>query len=364
MNTCEYKLWVRIMKEKYIKGGNFFTAPTPQHSSWGWRSILRSRSTIELGAAWRVGIGYSLSFLSDWWVGDKSLGLLDSVNIPDDLAHAKDVLPSDEVDKIRIMHTRTSFASGPALNFSQWLKRNCSSVDMINGIPWGLTFSYTCWELWKSRNRRIFDRVRPSPLEIVRRAEFTARESLRCGHQRNPEPSGRMRWVLWSCPSQYGWIKINTDGALKKNTGLASAGGLARDHLGDWLFGFVTKIGFTNSFAAELWGLREGLRLAKAKGFRRVVMELDSKSVVTLVSGDLEDHGCYSSLVKDCRFLLGSFEQIILQHILREGNRCADHLANLGQLGEWGTVLLDSPPASIEVLLAADVAGANSIRVW
>nr|GLL45961.1 uncharacterized protein LOC109163410 [Ipomoea trifida] len=488
MNTCEDKLWVRIMKEKYVKAGNFFTASTPLQSSWGWRSILRGRSTIELGAAWRLGTGDSLNFWSDWWVGDKPLGLQNSVSIPDELAFAKvshfilpnrswdfdrlqAILPREEVNKIRSIpiplddlvpdalywptspggmfsvreayryivggdssddvdwvwkvktaercrmflwlavknklltnavrarrqltdedgctacgeycesidhilmhcdvartcwrksHTPTSFTLGVASPFIDWLKINCSSTEMMDGVPWSLTFTYTCWELWKARNKRIFEHVNPSPQEIIRRADFTARETFISGHQRKPERMENMRWIFWTRPNQ-GWVKINTDGAYKKGTDLASAGGLARDHLGDWLYGFITKIGSTYSFAAELWGLREGLRLAKTKGFRRVVLEMDSESVVALLNGDLEDHGCYSTLVKDCRFLLDSFEQRTLQHILREGNKCADHLANMGQLGEWGTVILDSPPASIEVLLAADAAGASSLRVW
>nr|GMD37695.1 LINE-type retrotransposon LIb DNA [Ipomoea batatas] len=479
MNTCEDKLWVRIMKEKYVKAGNFFTAPTPLQSSWGWRSILRGGSTIELGAAWRVGTGDSLNFWSDWWVGDKPLGLHDNVSIPDELAFAKvshfilpnrswdfdrlqAILPREEVNKIRSIpnplddlvpdalywptspggmfsvqeayryiaggdsteevdwvwkvktaercrmflwlavknklltnavrarrqltdedgctacrefcesidhilmhcdvartcwrktHTPTSFTLGAASPFIQWLKLNCSSKEMMNDVPWSLIFTCTCWELWKARNKRIFEHVNPSPQEIIRRAEFTARDTFISGHH--------MRWIFWTRPNQ-GWVKINTDDAYKKGTGLASAGGLARDHLGDWLYGFITKIGATNSFAAELWGLREGLRLAKTKGFRRVVLEMDSESVVALLNGDLDDHECYSTLIKDCRFLLDSFEQRRLQHILREGNKCADHLANIGQLGEWGTVILDSPPASIEVLLAADAAGASSLRV-
>nr|GMD72426.1 LINE-type retrotransposon LIb DNA [Ipomoea batatas] len=237
------------------------------------------------------------------WVGDKPLGLLDDVNIPDGLAHAKVTLPSDEVDKIRaipiplddmapdalywptspngafsvrdayryivgggtledmdwvwkikvsercrlclwlmvknklltneermrrqltddsscmacgemnesvehiikhcdvarvcwrISQTPITFVHGVSSTFMQWLLRNCSGDEIINGIPWGIIFSYTCWELWKARNRRIFDHVRTSPLEIVWRAEFAARESLQFGYQRKPEPMGRMRWV-------------------------------------------------------------------------------------------------------------------------------------------------------------------------
>nr|GMD97539.1 LINE-type retrotransposon LIb DNA [Ipomoea batatas] len=66
----------------------------------------------------------------------------------------------------RLTHTPSSFARGSAATFSRWLRRNCSSADMVNGIPWGLTFSYTCWELWKARNRRIFEQLKSAFVQL------------------------------------------------------------------------------------------------------------------------------------------------------------------------------------------------------
>nr|GMC67604.1 LINE-type retrotransposon LIb DNA [Ipomoea batatas] len=87
----------------------------------------------------------------------------------------------------RKTHTPTSFTLGAASSFIQWLKLNCSSTEMMNDVPWSLIFTYTCWELWKARNKRIFEHVNPSPQEITRRAKFTARETFISGHQRKPE---------------------------------------------------------------------------------------------------------------------------------------------------------------------------------
>ena len=41
----------------------------------------------------------------------------------------------------------------------------------------------------------------------------------------------------------------------------AGCGGVVRDEHGNWVAGFTRHIGATNSFAAELWGLRDGLLL-------------------------------------------------------------------------------------------------------
>ncbi|XP_019191285.1 PREDICTED: uncharacterized protein LOC109185792 [Ipomoea nil] len=77
---------------------------------------------------------------------------------------------------------------------------------------------------------------------------------------------------------------LNTDGALKTITGLASAGGLIRDDHGRWVMGFATKVGFTDSFSAELWGLREGVRLYLREGIDKVWVEMYSAAVVATMN--------------------------------------------------------------------------------
>ena len=59
-----------------------------------------------------------------------------------------------------------------------------------------------------------------------------------------------------------GWKKLNTNGACNELHGLAGCGGVVRSEDGQWVVGFSKRIGVTNSFAAELWGLREGLKLS------------------------------------------------------------------------------------------------------
>ncbi|GMI67397.1 hypothetical protein HRI_000409000 [Hibiscus trionum] len=49
-----------------------------------------------------------------------------------------------------------------------------------------------------------------------------------------------------------GWIKINIDSARNSSTGVASCGGVERDEIMQWRFGFSKKIGICSSFDAEL----------------------------------------------------------------------------------------------------------------
>ncbi|EOY10430.1 Ribonuclease H protein [Theobroma cacao] len=57
-------------------------------------------------------------------------------------------------------------------------------------------------------------------------------------------PAGYKREVLvgWQNPPQ-GWVEVNSDGALRRGTNLAAAGGALHGYKGYWLSGFAAKLG-------------------------------------------------------------------------------------------------------------------------
>ncbi|KAK3205641.1 hypothetical protein Dsin_019687 [Dipteronia sinensis] len=58
------------------------------------------------------------------------------------------------------------------------------------------------------------------------------------------------------------WVKLNTDGSRDIDLGTITAGGVLRNHLKQWLRGFVLNKGFGSVLEAELWGMFEGLNMA------------------------------------------------------------------------------------------------------
>ena len=81
--------------------------------------------------------------------------------------------------------------------------------------------------------------------------------------------------------------------------------------MGSWVRGFSRSIGITHSLAAELWGLQDGLALAKNLNIKELYIELDVKAVITILTShdtlfDLSHP--YSTLISDCRTLLQCFE--------------------------------------------------------
>lgn len=113
---------------------------------------------------------------------------------------------------------------------------------------------------------------------------------------------------------------------------------------------------------AELWCFREGLRIAKSRGFNLVIAESDSESLVQVLTSGIRMETYDSTLISDCKSLMQAFQVIKIMHVLREGNQCADFLANLGQNTTWGTTILDHPPEGLDVLLTRDARGVSHSR--
>ena len=69
---------------------------------------------------------------------------------------------------------------------------------------------------------------------------------------------------------------------------LFRSGGIIKDCHGEWISGFARSIGFTTSFAAEFWALRDGLMLCLSLGITAMEVEVDASSIVSLLANATE----------------------------------------------------------------------------
>ncbi|GKV35829.1 hypothetical protein SLEP1_g44040 [Rubroshorea leprosula] len=153
-------------------------------------------------------------------------------------------------------------------------------------------------------------------------------------------------WRSWTPPVE-GWHKLNTDGSCSLATNSASAEGLIRDSVGNWVSGFIVNVGHTSIFVAELWGLREGLRLCKSLGIPTVAAEMDSQMAVRFIYEDREVDNLSVAILLDIKSLMLEFKACTVHHILREKNAAADYLASLGHSSQSGLSILNSPPCGL-----------------
>ncbi|CAN1168457.1 Putative ribonuclease H protein At1g65750 [Linum perenne] len=89
--------------------------------------------------------------------------------------------------------------------------------------------------------------------------------------------------VAWE-PGPAEWITLNSDRSFDAREGRATAGGLARDSNGRCAFAYTMNLGNCSITRAEMRGAIEGLRRAWDVGYRKVLIQLDSQTAITLLS--------------------------------------------------------------------------------
>jgi len=153
------------------------------------------------------------------------------------------------------------------LPFKDWLRTNATTRPPSPNAapPWYLVFLGAIWNLWNSRNKFIFEARQVHPHQIAFWALAQARDTAGALHVGSIARIREPILVQWLPPPQ-GFFKLNSDGSLNHAAKNASAGGIIRDWEGNWVKGYTVNIDSTSIFAAELWGLREALKLCRDLG--------------------------------------------------------------------------------------------------
>ncbi|KAK9159192.1 hypothetical protein Scep_005766 [Stephania cephalantha] len=159
---------------------------------------------------------------------------------------------------------------------------------------------------------------------------------------------------------------MNTDGAYKGNPGRSSYGGLFGDVAREWLLSFLGCIDITTNFVAELWVIRIGLTLALRYQYLKLHIQTDSQIAMHLLLSNPSLHHPDKTLIKECKSLLHQLTSFKISRTSREGNQCADWLANKAILEPPSSVQSGqetwSPPHDLLNLLRADAMRISFMR--
>lgn len=177
-----------------------------------------------------------------------------------------------------------------------------------------------------------------------------------CATQKNlfTRISQNVRLIRW-IPLESHWIKLNTDGSSSSEGIFSGAGGVFRNHEGIWLKGFSIRLGKGDSFRAELWGVKQGLQLARTLSFNRIELNCDAKSVVDVLLADVCPISSCSNLIYQCRLLLRSFQAIKISHSFREASGVADYLAKFGATMDLNYQEFNDAPSFVFPFLTHDL---------
>ena len=134
--------------------------------------------------------------------------------------------------------------------------------------------------------------------------------------------------VRWMSPEA--GYKVNTDGCSLGNPGQSGGGGVVWDSRGGFLLGFACFLGITTSLHVKLKALVYGVNQCIAKGYLALHLEVDSLSLVRMISGD---HACPWRLQVELDELM-QHQQLFrsVKHCYREANKPSDRLAKMGAM--------------------------------
>ncbi|CAN1136551.1 Putative ribonuclease H protein At1g65750 [Linum perenne] len=223
--------------------------------------------------------------------------------------------------------------------------------------------------LWRARNERTFTDGRDSASSVAFRSANWARQVMlasdREGLTFGNEARRRSVEVRWE-PRPVGWAILNSDGSVDQQSHRAAAGGLLQDPEGRSLFAYSMNLESCSITRAETrggGGSIEGLIRAWDAGYRKVIVRMDSKAAISiLTSSDLSvhQHAIEKSIFRE---LLGRAWSIKVEHTFREGNRSADFLASLGYGYPFGSHIVSIPDSRLGYFLRLDCFGIAEPRL-
>ncbi|KAL4377801.1 hypothetical protein GQ457_02G014870 [Hibiscus cannabinus] len=201
---------------------------------------------------------------------------------------------------------------------------------------WATLFPYILWNLWNRRNDTVFqvhsvyrDSVYDHSLRMV---EMGLRDNGRL-RLSGVELSTENRNVVW-CKPPHGWCKLNFDGAVCRNSKMASCGGVLRDVDGRWLMGYSKRLGVCSILDSKLWGLLEGLLSVWSLRIHYLVVETDSMDAYCILTESSIACGG-STLVPYILELLSRPWEVRMSHVKKGGNALADCMAKVAPVSDF-----------------------------
>jgi len=133
--------------------------------------------------------------------------------------------------------------------------------------------------------------------------------------------------VIWEFPA-LGWVKINTNGAAKGYPGLTTCGGIFRGSMRDFIGVFSVFLEVQTAMVADFYGVIHVMEEAQKMGPTNVCLECDYALVCAAFTARTNVLWMLRNRWNTCLNYCGKI-RFRVTHIFREGNVCANKLANL-----------------------------------
>ncbi len=164
-------------------------------------------------------------------------------------------------------------------------------------------------------------------------------------------------------PLPANWVKLNFNGAVRKEESVG--GGIVRDCKGRILLAYAGPLGKVSNNVVELMALYWDLKFVLSVGWQDVQVEGDSKVIIEIVKGNMQEGWTIKSIINDIKNLLATINRFDLNHIFWEGNSMADGMTvvDLKLEGLRGWRNLNALPNLVRELVNKEINNDESLLV-
>lgn len=135
-------------------------------------------------------------------------------------------------------------------------------------------------------------------------------------------------------PPPLDWVKINVDASFILAQNKSCSGVIIRNSSGEIIATCCNLTWPVSSvFMAEAKAVVHGLKLATDLGFQHLIIESDSRSIITKINSKQNEMSEISALTWEAKAMARQFHSCIFQFVGREGNRAAHLVAREGIRG-------------------------------
>ncbi|XP_071923058.1 uncharacterized protein [Coffea arabica] len=187
------------------------------------------------------------------------------------------------------------------------------------------------WQLWKARNKRVFQLVNEDAKVIIDKAqqEWIEFEEATGSQSRGFESTEQQRLSQhnWEPPME-GVVRINTDAAISAKMVRTGLGIVARNWRGDLVKARgISRRKKGEAATEESLAIRSALEMAQAAGWTKIEVQSDCRNVVSSINaGNVQD--CkLQTILEDIEALKTSFDSCIFSFVPRSANGCSHAMA-------------------------------------
>jgi ribonuclease HI len=144
-----------------------------------------------------------------------------------------------------------------------------------------------------------------------------------------------------------GTVCLNVDGSLLGSANTAGYSCLLRNNNGEFIWGFFGVADVQGILLAGIMAILLGLQLCWDSSYHKVISFSDSLQSVNFIRDGASNHHRFANEIHSIRSLLANEWDVVISHMLREGNACADVMAKMGALSAPCLVKIDTPPCNL-----------------